>query len=177
MSKYKRKKKEEVVEKTNVGKECLKEFLPIIDKEQDYLAKHINRVLNIKDFYQMIEPYKKLINRFDSVENFLETPFTMEGQISAFNFYGKNEPEQCLDRLEKNAKKIEDIQQKMEEIGIKMLEINPNDGNVQDYKKALKFRLEFMNNSLDYFYHYGFHMGLKWCFGLCDDFELLNLKT
>ena len=45
-----------------------------------------------------------------------------------------------------------------------------------NYKDALAYRLEFMNNTIDYYYHYGFHMGLKWCFGLCNDFELLNIE-
>lgn len=177
MSKYTRKKKEEVKQKEEVGLECLKEFLPIMDKEQESLGNHIIKVLDIQNFYEMVDPYKKLINRFDSVENFLETPFSIEGQIYAFQFYNKSNPEECLDKLENNAEAIKVVQSKMESIGNKMLEINPDDKNIKDYRKALKYRLEFMNNSLDYFYLYGFHMGLKWCFGLCDDFELLNLKT
>ena len=176
MSKYTIKNKEQVLEKAKTNQECLKEFLPIIDKEQEHLGKHIKSVLSINDFHEITKPYTKLISRFDSVEDFYETPFNMEGQISAFNFFNSNNTEQCLDKLKKNRLMVEKIELEMSEIGAKLLRINPQDENINDYKDALAYRLEFMNNTIDYYYHYGFHMGLKWCFGLCNDFELLNIE-
>ena len=176
MSKYSRKKEEQVVEKVQVSMECLKDFLPIMESEQEGLGKHIHSVLDITNFHQMIDPYKKLLNRFDDVEDFLEAPFNLEGQISAFNFYKKHDPEQCLVELKKTAKKIEQINVNTSSIGAKLLRINPKDENIKDYKKAISYRLHFMNNTIDYYYHYGFYMGLKWCFGLCNDFELLNIE-
>jgi len=175
MSNLKPKTIEEIVEKGTNLTECLKEFLPHINSEQDELKKLIVRVEAIEDFDELMKPFRRLLNKFDATEDFFKTPFEMEGQLNAFKFFAQNSVSDCYEALKKNKKQIDELEEKLISIGQKMIDVDPNNLGIKEYKNAINYRYEFMIGNIDYYSLYGFHYGLKWCFGLCDDLQLLNL--
>jgi len=166
---------EEIVEKGTNLTECLKEFLPHINSEQDELKKLISRVRAIDDFDELMKPFRSLLKKFDSTEDFFKIPFEIEGQLNAFRFFAQNSVSDCYEELKKNKKRIDELEEKLISIGGKMVGVDPNNLGIKEYKNAIYYRYEFMIGNIDYYSLYGFHYGLKWCFGLCDDLELLNL--